>query len=914
MPRWRRFIAKLCNLFRHRLAERDLAREIASHLALMEEDFQRRGMAPHKAQLAAKRAYGGIEQAKELHRDERSFVWLEQTLRDLRYACGDLARNPGFAIIVVLTLTLGIGVNATLFSAYNAVALKPLPVADPNEVVRLERWFERGYRGDIQYAFSYPEYVYCRHHNDVFSSLMATSWPQPALVETASGANAIQHGAATVQLVSANYFAGLGIPLQIGRTFAHEEDRVPGADTVAVISDSFWRRRFRKDPQIVGKAVKIDGTAFTIIGVTPEKFTGTSTLPQVPDLWVPLSMQSEVVPGADWRHQPDNLQLQVLGRMKASTTRTRAQAETDSLIRQFAATFKPRDKTIAVTLQHTAYFGNTDDIRFKALVSVLMLLVGSVLLVACANVANMLMARGAARHREIGVRAALGASRGRIVRQLLSESILLALLGGAGGLLVSMWTTKLLWVSIQRIFAGLFPGEVGFELNLSPDIRVLGYGLAIALISGILFGLLPALQLSNPDLARALKNEGAALGRRLSRSRIRGFLVAGQVAVSMTLLIGTGLLLRGLLRSQAANPGLETNRVILLFGDFGSDLAKSVALQRHLVDRLQNVPGVESVALGRIPLLGTWTPPIVIEGNSASQTKSIDRTLASYASDGYFKTLGIALLRGRSFTRREASNDAHVAVISASTARRFWPGQDPLGKRFKLDLHFTGHLTEFEVVGIAKDIRFANLTRIDPAHVYLPTGTKTLYHVLLRSQGDPRTAMASIRATVQRFDSNLLPSLKLQTIAEGPLRWQRSTAQVYAIYAGVLALLALTLAALGIYGVMAYLVNRRTAEIGIRMAVGATAANVLKLIVVEGLRPTFAGIAVGMAGAAALSWILHTTLAFPGSADFFYGVPFYDPTTFLGLAAFFILVAVAASLVPARRALRVDPLATLRYD
>ncbi len=915
MWRLRQFCAKVYNLFRHSRAEQELAREVAAHLALIEDDFQRCGMTPLEARLAARRAYGNVELVKELHREERSIPFLEQTMRDVRYAFRNLARNTGFTLVVALTLTLGIGVNATLFSAYNAVALKPLPVADPNEVVRLERWFEHGYFGDLQYAFSYPEYVYCRDHNHVFSSMVAASWPRQVLVEGAGNASAPQSGTgAAAQFVSANYFADLGVGSRLGRTFLPEEDRTPGANAVAVISYPFWQRRFHADPQVLGKIVKVNGIAFTIIGIVPEEFTGTSTLPQVPDLWVPLSMQAQLLRGSDWLHEPANPQLQILARLNPFTTPKRAQAEADSLIRQFATTFKPRDKTLATTLQRTAFFGNTDDIRFKAFIAALMLLVGSVLLVACANVANMLLARGAVRHREIGIRLALGASRGRIVRQLLTESILLALLGGAGGLLASIWTTKLLWISIQRIFLGLFAGSVVFKLDLSPDLRVFGYALILSILTGVLFGLSPALEFSRPDLTMALKDEGRSLSRRWSRSRIRGVLVAVEVGVSMVLLIGTGLLLRGLVRSQAADPGFETHNVLLLSGDFGSDLAKSAALERRLIDRLQTVPGIQSAALGTVPLLGTWTPPILIEGARTPQNKSSDRALASYASDTYFNTLGIPLLRGRLLTRREALTSAHVAVISESTARRFWPRENPLGKRFKLDLNFRGKFTEFEIVGIARDVRFANLSRFDPTHVYVPTAAQDFYGILLRSQGDPQSAMASVRVAVEALDKNLLPSLLITTVEKGPLHLQKSLAQTSAIYAGILAFVALLLAGIGIYGVMAYLVNQRVAEIGIRMALGATGKNVLKLIVLEGLRPTFIGIAAGIAGAAALSWILHTTLAFPGAADFFYGVPFYDPSTFLCLAAFFILIAGIATFVPARHAIRVDPIVALRYE
>ncbi len=432
---------------------------------------------------------------------------------------------------------------------------------------------------------------------------------------------------------------------------------------------------------------------FTLIGIAPEEFTGTLTLPRVPDLWVPLSLQSRLLPGSDWLHEPDNQQLQILARLRVSITPKQAQTEADSLIRQFATTFQPREKTIATTLQRTAFFGNTDDIRFKTFIAALVLLVGSVLVVACVNVTNMLLARGAARHKEIGIRLALGASRARIVRQLLAESMLLAFLGGAGGLLASTWTAKLLWVSVVQIFTGLFPGSAVFRLDLKPDLHVFEYALGLSVLTGILFGLSPALQFSRPDLIAALKEEGRSQGQRSSRSRLRSLLVTVQVGVCTILLISTGLLLRGLVRSQAARPGFESHKVLLLSGNFGSDRAKSVSLERRLIDRLRSVPGIKTAALGTMPFLGTWTPPIVIEGGGNSETQSRNRTLASYASERYFDALGIELLRGRAFTDREAASGAPVAVISQSTARRFWPRENPLGKRFKLDLDFRGKWT-----------------------------------------------------------------------------------------------------------------------------------------------------------------------------------------------------------------------------
>jgi len=908
----RRLIARLYCFFRSESSERDLDREIASHLTLLADEFGRRGMTPQEARQAARRAFGGVDQAKELSRDERSVLWFEHAWQDLRHACRSLWHSPGFTLVAVITLALGIGVNATLFTAYNAVALKPLPVANPKQVVRLERWFQNRGVGDIQYAFSDPEYVYCRDHNDVFSGLVAASWPIRVLADIRNGGSQIVD-TETLQgeLVSANYFSDLGIVARIGRTFLPDKDREAAGATVVVLSDSFWQRRFNGDSHILGHVIVMNGVAFAIVGVAPEEFTGTSVGLLVPDFWAPLSMQSQLVPGQDWHNEPMVKQLQILARLKPSTTLKQAQAQTDILIRQFATTYPERDPTKVVTLQHTSFLGNTEDTRFQAVVAGLMLIVGMVLMLACANIANMLLARGVARQREIAVRLALGASRSRVIRHLLTESILLSLAGGMAGLLLSVWTSKLLLVVVERILEGPLTAGLVLKLNLSPDIRVFAYTLSVSVVTGVLFGLSPALQFTRPELTTALKDEATFFGQRLSRSRVRGALVAAQVTVSTVLLISAGLLLRGMIRSQAAGTGFETRRVFLLSADFGRNPAKAAAMERRLIDRLKTLPAVKNAGFGYAPLLGTWTPPIIVEGPRASLR---GRTLASYASDTYLDTLGIALLRGRSFTRQEAEKGAPVAVISESTARRFWPEEDPLGKRFQLDMYFRGNLTEFEVVGIAKDVRFANLTRIDPAHVYLPTNMTEPYTMLVRVQGDTQAAVAAARAALGGLSGTLLPSLSLISLDEGPLRIHKTLAQTLAMLGAILASLALTLAAVGIYGVMAFLVGQRVREIGIRMALGATPGGVLNAIVLQGLRPVLVGIVFGIAGASGLSWTLHTSLAFPGSSDLLYGIPFYDPATFLGVSFLIMSVAVAASALPAQRALRVDPMVALRYQ
>jgi predicted permease len=655
----------------------------------------------------------------------------------------------------------------------------------------------------------------------------------------------------------------------------------------------------------------MNGTAFTVIGVAPETFTGTSVMPLVPDFWAPVSMQAQLAPGSNWLDAPDNRQLQLLGRLRNGVPLDRAQAEAELLIRQFGATYKERDKTLRLTLQRTSFFGNTEDPWFQAAVAAIMLIVGLVLLVACANIANLLLARAAARQCEIAVRLAMGASRGRVIRQLLTESVLLALLGGAAGLLLAAWCSRFLSVAIEQATAGPFAGNFKLSIDLSPDIRVYAYALLLSMATGVLFGLWPALRATRPDLIAAMRDEGTGLGTGWTRSRLRACLVGGQVAVSMLLLITAGLLARGLLRSRAVNPGFDIRGLQLLTGDFGHDRVRALARQQRVIERLRLAPRVSGIAIGGVPMLGTWTPPMVAGSESG-------RTLASYAGEGYLETVGIPLVHGRDFSKAELDRSAPVAVISEAAARRFWPSADPVGRRFQLDMDFRGTMAEFEVVGVAKDVRYSSLTRIDLAHVYLPPKPSDMQAILLRSRpggaDDARQALADVRAAAREVDADLLPSLSVIGLEAGPLRFQRLQSEACTVFAAALAALALLLAGVGIYGVMVYLVSRRTREIGIRMALGAAAGDVVRDVVLGGLRPVFVGMAVGIGAAAAASALLHSTLSFPGSADLLYGLSFYDPATFLSLSGFLLAVAAFASALPARRAVRVDPMVALRYE
>jgi predicted permease len=916
VTRLRRILKRLRNLINNHRAEAELTREVGAHLLLLADDFEQRGMSPEEARLAAKRAYGGVEQAKQAHRDERSLLWLEHFRQDLRHAGRALVHSPGFTLVSIATIALGVGVNTTLFTAYNAVALKPLPVAGAESVMRLRRTLESGFIGENQYAFSYPEYANLRDHQNAFQSVIAASWPVKVLVAApgGSGGSTNQFTPAQAQLVSGNYFGALGISAMLGRVFSPDEDRVPGGNPVVVLSHAYWQRRYRGDPRVLGNIVKIGNTAFTVVGVTPREFTGTSLNPQVPDLWAPLSMQAQLVSGQDWLHKSTDFEFQILSRLDPDIPVRRAQAQTDALVRQFASSYVTRDRTLAVALERTAFFGNTSDIRFRAGVGAVMVIFALVLLVACANVTNMLVARGAARQKEISVRLALGASRARVIRHLLTESMLLALAGGVVGLSLAAAASKILWIALDQILVRQLGSDFVLSLNINPDARVLTYALGLSIATGFIFGLSPALQFTKPDLNTSLKDESTSFGRSVDRSRLRGLLICGQVAVSMLLLSSAGLLMRGLARSQAADPGFETQHVYLLRANYGDDPVKAAAVFHRLTGWLKSRPEIANVACGTAPMMGTWTPPIFVKRPGAPEGSIEARTLAGYASDNYLNTLGIALLRGRDFTARESSAGAHVAVVSASAARLFWPNDDPLGKHFQLDLHFDGKLTDYEIIGIARDVRFANLTRLDPARVYLAADPALIQPVFLTLRGDQQTAVAGLWTRLRTFDSDLFASISLWNVDAMLLGPQRILARALATLAAILALLALSLAGIGIYGVMAYVVSQRTQEIGLRIALGATAGRVLQRIAFEGLRPVLIGMVVGLAGGAGLSLLLHRTLAFPGSIDFLYGVNFYDPFTFLGITGFLILVSLMASLGPAIKAIRVDPLVALRYE
>ena len=876
---------RFTNLFRRGHAEREMSREIEAHLALLQEAFERQGMSVEEAKLAAR---GGVEQTKELHREARSFLWAEQFFKDLSYGWSNLRRSPGFTLTAAIALALGVGVNATVFGLYDAVAMKQLPVADPSHVVRVKRWFADRPSED---HFAFPEYEYLRDHSTALSAVIAEKSQLTVLAEVGSAQQRVSGNA-----VSANYFSDLGVKLRLGRGFLPSEDRVPNANPVIVLDYRFWQSQFSGALDVIGRTLKLNGLEYTIVGVAPREFTGTDGFPVATAFWAPLSMVGRLTTlNPDWRKSTSEKNFQLLARLKEGVSMPQAQTETTLRLREYLAGLPEPARNTGVTLRRASFLDLADS-PDASLGWALVIVVGLVLLAACANVANMLLARGAWRRREIGIRLALGASRGRIIRQLLTESALLSILGAAVGVLLSLWSGKLLWIAWMGIFQGFNLRAV--EPDLTPDTRVLLYGLASWLLVTLLSGFLPALQSTRPDLTVAIKSDLSLFGGKLGRSRLRGLLLGTQVAVSVLLLTVAFGLTSGALDSRSSHPGFESRNTYVLMLEGGR------AENPRILDRLRTLVELSSAAIGSVPLNSAQPPPPM-------QAGGLNRpAMTTYASDGYFETLGIRLLQGRSFTRQDAEKQAPVAVISESTARHFWPGDNPLGKRFSLDLNSQSKFTTFEVVGIAADARFADLTEVDALHVYVPSAEGPNTAILFRIRANRGKSLAAARSAVQSVDPTLLPGLDMISLEEGFVSTQRRLLGVMASLAGVVTLSSLILAGVGIYGVLAFLVAQRTKEIGIRVALGARSLVLLWAIVIQGLRPVLVGIAIGLVLGAGVNVVDRATDPFP---DPLYRSVFGDPSMYEGLALM-LVIAVLACVIPTRRALRVDPAVALRNE
>ncbi|HEX8293920.1 MAG TPA: ABC transporter permease [Pyrinomonadaceae bacterium] len=827
--------------------------------------------------------------------------------QDVRYGARALWKSPGFTLVAALSIALGIGANTAIFSLVNATLLRRLPVAEPE---RLASVFS-GMPGGLYSTSSYPDYVDFRDRNEVFEGLAAR-----AGISASLGVG--DHADLVVgSIVTGNYFEVLGVSAARGRVLTPEDDRTPGAHPVAVLSHGLWQRRFGGE-EVVGRQLALNGQQFSVVGVLPAEFTGVDQ-GRADDIYVPMAMQAVVRPprgGYSGEMNPDLLKVRgnrwlwMVGRLRPGVGPEQAAAALAVVAKQLGETYPDTNKGRVVTL---ARAGEGDPEARGSLVSVaglLLSVVGIVLLIACANVANLLLARAAGRRREMALRLALGASRWRVVRQLLTESLLLALLGGAAGLTLALWAIDLMKAAPPP------PGALPVAPAFTVDAWVLGFTLALSALTGVLFGLVPALQASRPDLVPALKDETVSLdrGRRFS---LRGLLVVAQVALSLVLLVGAGLFLRSVRHARAIDPGFDAER--LLVAQLNINLLRYTRAQgrefyRQVVERVGALPGVESVSLARnVALTGAAsTRGLLIEGQAGEGNdlrgegggpSAGDSTVGvNVVGPDYLKTLGVPLVRGRDFAATDTEEGPGVVLVNEAFAARHFAGQDPLGRR----LSFNGARGPWrEIVGVARDSKYYTLGEARTPFVYLPLAQnhETGMALVVRAGGEPSALAASVRREVQSLEKNLpVADARPMTEVLGTALYAARTGAAMLTGFGLLALL---LAAVGLYGVMAYSVARRTREVGIRMALGARRSDVLRLVLREALTLVACGVALGLAGAWAATRLL---------AGFLYGVSTTDPFTFLGTTAVLVAAALLACLVPARRATKVDPMIALRYE
>lgn len=804
---------------------------------------------------------------------------------DLRFGWRQLRKRPLFTILAIASMALGIGANSAIFSLVDTILLRPLPVSEPRQLVEVYGTLHKGADITLQSWLNYKDY---RDRNPVFSGLITYRVVVASLSH--DGNNERIWG----YLASGNYFDVLGVKPILGRAFTPEEDKTADAHPVAILSYACWQKRFASDPAIIGRTVSLNGRTFTIIGVAPKDFVGTE-IAFAPQFWTPMMMAKTIEIGSKWLDQRDSDNLFTVGRLKRGISIPQAQAALETLTAQLAAEHPRENAGRGVRLIPPGLF--LPDIRNSvfALSGVLMAIGALVLLLACVNLANLLLARTTERRKEIAVRLAVGASRHRLVRQLLTESLMLSLAGGACGIVIAAWINRLVGaIKLPMDFALLF--------DLRVDWRVMVFTLAISIATGVAFSLIPALQSSKPELIPALKDESAGF----RSSRLRNSLVIAQVALSLVLLIAAGLMVRSLQAAQRMRPGFNPENAVALSFDValqGYDEAKGRAFHKKVLERARAVPGMTSVALtDNLPLSINYSfTTIYVEGEAAMSTSDLPLAVPMDVSPDYFRTLGVPL-RGRDFTADETKEESRHLIVNETFARRFFPGQEPIGKR----VNFTGPGKPFwEIIGVCGDGKYNSLGEEPKPALYRPIlrDYSTPATLVARTNIDTSSALTALRREMQQLDPTL-PLMEVKTLREH-MRIPLFPARVAATALGSFGILALILAAVGIYGVMSYVVAGRIREIGLRMALGAQSRDVRRLILRQGMSLAVIGSIIGLAVAFAATRFLTSLL---------YGVSAHDFSTF-GLVSLLLAgVAALACLLPANRATRIDPMRALRAD
>jgi predicted permease len=924
---------RLRALLRKMEMEQELDEELRFHLEKEIEQNLARGMTPEEARFAALRSFGGVEQMKEKSRDVRGVRWIEELWHDLRYGLRIMRKYPGLTAVMVLSLALGIGANTAIFSLLNATLLKTLPVKDPEQLVVFTT---AGPQSDDN-SYSYRQIEWFNQNNQSFTGIIIASGAgRMRMTELDAGG---QVEAIQGMRVSGNFFSVLGVEAVAGRTLMEDDDNASNPQPVAVISYKFWKHRFGLDPGIVGSKVRFDDFTFTIIGVAPPGFFGFD-VGYAPDIWWLLQMTPQVTPG-DNRLKRGSEWLRVMARLKPGVQPEQARAEMDAVFKQYINQISPESAAGFTPTQRRNYFerrirldaGATGLVRnhLRRTVTqpllVLMTIVAFVLLIACANVANLLLARAAGRRKEIALRLALGASRFRLVRQLLTESLLLAIFSGVLGLLFAWWGVTLLLAYL--------PQQGSITLDPALDAQVLGFTLAVSIFTGVLFGLIPALRATRLDLTSSLKE---VVGRDAGRSRLalHKVLVVVQVALSLFLLVGAGLFVRSLQNLKNLDTGFDRENVALFELDTGSGYtsAQRVNLQAQLLERLERLPGVRSASLSHIGLLsgGRTVNNIVVEGYTQRPDEDV-KCHELWVGPNFFTTMGIPLLQGRDFSPQELQpltglpgnqpatgqplqpqlsaplNGKLVAVINQTMAHYFFGEQNPIGQRFRFS---EGPLKNIpvEIIGLAKDAKYESLREQTRRTFYLSFfqwpqegGRASEQRMLLRTSDNPFATAAAIQRIVREIDPQI-QVLDLQTmndVVDEALTQERFIAQLGSFFS----LCALMLASIGLYGVMSYTTARRTREIGIRMALGARGADVLRLVMRETMVMVIAGVVIGLGAALAATRLVASLL---------FGLGASDPLTITLAVLLLLTVTALAGYLPARRATRIDPMAALRQE
>jgi putative ABC transport system permease protein len=874
-------VARLRALFRRDLVLHDIDEELRAHIEMETEANRELGMTPEEARLSATKSFGNVGSIRDLAYEVRGGGLMETLWQDVRYSGRLLLKHPGFSLIAVLTLTLGIGANTAIFSIVNAVLLRPFPYHAPEQLVMLAESVSGQRNGSV----SYPNFVDWRAQNSVFEAVSAV---RPNENYNFSGAGEPER--LQGRLVSAGFLSLLGVKPLLGRDFVAEDDR-PGATPAVIISHEFWTRRFGNDQSIAGKQIALNNQSYTVVGVTPPGFQfGLDS-----DVTIPIGLSAErfKARGAD----PG---ITVVARLKPNVSQQQAETETNVIYARLEQQY-PESNTGRRAYLISLHENFVGDVRQPLMI--LLGSVGLVLLIACANVANLLLVRASSRRREMSVRVALGANRWRIIRQLLTESLILAFIGAALGILLAHWGTSFI--------ASQLPAGIPRLNEASVDVPVLAFTLGVSLVTGLLFGLAPALQASRLNLTEALKegDRGSSGGRQ----PLRSLLVIGEVALTLTLLVGAGLLIQSFRRVLQVNPGFDPQNLLTMQVSVNnSDGHQVAAFFDQWQERVRRLPGVKATAVSNgLPLGVANRPPFFIEGRPRPENGKEPSGIRYTVSPGYFDTMGIELVRGRVFTAQDTRDTPLVAVIDEALAQQHFQGEDAIGKRITQS---SSGSPSYEIVGVVRHVEHDNLdgqsSRSPQFYLNfnqipvdrLPTQVRRI-NLLTRTNVEPSSLVAAVREQIAALnkDQAVFNVRTMEDIVDQSIAPRRFSM----LLLGVFAIVALALASIGIYGMMSYAVAQRTREIGLRMTLGAQSGNVLRLVIGQGMQLALLGVAIGLVASLALTRTMKTLL---------FGVSATDPLTFISIALLLAVAALLACWLPARRAAKVDPIVALRYE